>query len=246
MEAVDREGWMEHQAVVEGTIQGLIELIEFHFGFEGIQIERQAGDSFQFQRGRRDDVIVQAFNGDLSLGVLHAAQQVDQLPDGVGDQPAKIARVDIPVGAARPQLKGSDAAHAVLQNGQTTFVQMTVGGDDQVGTEQIAVFTYKIGDMRRVKITASRLTAIAPNRYEGYFLMAAWQRQSGDLEGALASLNKSAAMTMVESSPMLFRGLVLRELGEKENAAKAFAEALRIDPANRDAELLLSAVLEND
>ena len=111
------------------------------------------------------------------------------------------------------------------------------------GLGQVA---YKLGDMRRVKITASRLTAMAPNRYEGYFLMAAWQRHSGDLEGALASLNKASAMTSDESSPMLFRGLVLRELGAMGDAAESFAEALRIDPANRDAELLLSVVLEEN
>ena len=105
---------------------------------------------------------------------------------------------------------------------------------------------YKLGDMRRLKITAGRLIAMAPNRYEGYFLMAALQRQEGDLQGALSSLDKAASLTSEESSPMLFRGLVLRELGEQAMAARSFAEALRIDPANRDAELLLSAVLEDE
>lgn len=111
------------------------------------------------------------------------------------------------------------------------------------GLGQVA---YKLGDMKRVKITAGRLIAMAPNRYEGFFLMAAWQRQAGDLPGALASLNKSAAMTSKESSPMLFRGLVLREMGQPENAARSFAEALRIDPTNSDAQLLLSVVLEDN
>ncbi len=104
---------------------------------------------------------------------------------------------------------------------------------------------YKLGDMNRVKITASRLIAMKPNSYEGYFLMAAWKRHNGDLNGALASLNKASSLTSDDSSPMLFRGLVLHELGQQDNAAKSFAEALRIDPANRDAEQLLAMVLED-
>jgi len=120
------------------------------------------------------------------------------------------------------------------------------GASDIRAWFELGQIAYKIGDMRRLKITASRLSAMAPNRYEGYFLMAAWQRHTGDLEGALASLNKSAAMTNDESSPMLFRGLVLRELGEQDDAIKSFAEALRIDPGNKDAELLLSAVVEDN
>ena len=120
------------------------------------------------------------------------------------------------------------------------------GANDIRAWFDLGQVAYKIGDMRRLKITASRLTAMAPNRYEGYFLMAAWQRQNGDLKGALASLNKASAMTPDESSPMLFRGMVLRELGQKDDAAKSFAEALRIDTANHDAELLLSAVLEDN
>lgn len=120
------------------------------------------------------------------------------------------------------------------------------GAGDLRAWFELGQVAYKIGDMQRVKITGARLIAMAPQRYEGYFLKAAWQRHEGDLPGALASLNKAASLTSDEASPMLFRGLVLREMGQQEGAAKSFAEALRIDPTNKDAEVLLSAVLEDN
>ncbi|MCB9849062.1 MAG: tetratricopeptide repeat protein [Phycisphaeraceae bacterium] len=105
---------------------------------------------------------------------------------------------------------------------------------------------YKLGDMRRVKITASRLIAMAPGGYEGYFLMAALHRHEGDLASALTALDKAASLTSEDASPMLFRGIVLSEMGRQSEAARSLAEALRLDPDNKDAEQLLALVVEQE
>jgi len=120
------------------------------------------------------------------------------------------------------------------------------GGRDLRAWFDLGQVAYKLGDRHRLKIAAARLRAMAPNRYEGHFLMAAWQRLEGDLEGALTSLNRAASHATNESGPMLFRGLVLRDLGREVEAAQCFAEAARIDPTNRDAEMLLSSVIGDE
>jgi tetratricopeptide (TPR) repeat protein len=94
---------------------------------------------------------------------------------------------------------------------------------------------YVLRDMNRLRQASQRIIALAPERYEGYTLKALWQRKQGDLEGALASLDRAVERRGSEIDSLMFKGLVLKELGRTDEASAAFAMVLSEDPSNQAA-----------
>ncbi len=111
---------------------------------------------------------------------------------------------------------------------------------------ELGQVAFKLNDMARVKISANRLIAIAPQQHEGHYLMAAWQWKQGDMSAALASLDRAAASSTIDPAPVTLRGVVLQALGRNEEARRAFAEALRLDPADERARLRLAEATEEN
>lgn len=80
-----------------------------------------------------------------------------------------------------------------------------------------------LSDRVQTRRAAQRLIAVAPDRADGYVLMAMWQRQNGDREAALATLRR--ARRLPGSTAPALEGVILREMGRPEEAAEAFALA---------------------
>ena len=98
-------------------------------------------------------------------------------------------------------------------------------------------------DFQRVRIAAGRITAMAPQRFEGELLAAFWKRDRGDLSGALESATAAQRLAASTSSaPALVRGMILHEMGRTQDAEASFIQALSIDPNDARAQELLASV----
>ncbi len=106
----------------------------------------------------------------------------------------------------------------------------------------LATIALEMGDDRRLRESARRLMAVAPDRFEGYYLLAMWQRNTGDLDGALRSVGLAAARAEGDPLPMQMKALLEHEAGHIELAHEAATEALRLDPESARARALLKAL----
>ncbi len=91
MHAVDRQGRVEHQPVRDRPVSRLVEALQAEFGLHLGRIERETAGRLKLELGRGDDAVVEAFDGDFALGVLHRSKQMNERPDRVGRDAAEIA-----------------------------------------------------------------------------------------------------------------------------------------------------------
>ena len=92
-------------------------------------------------------------------------------------------------------------------------------------------------------MASSRVIALAPYRSEGYILKALWQRKQGDLAGALESLDRASEWRGEEVDSLMFKGMVLRELGREQEALETFASVVAEDPSNEVARQAMEATV---
>lgn len=95
-------------------------------------------------------------------------------------------------------------------------------------------------DQRRLRDSATRTMAIAPERPEGYFLLATWQKNKGNLSGAIASLDRAIERAGEDSSPALMQAMIYKELGQTDKATRSVKLALHANPRDERAQRLLS------
>lgn len=126
-----------------------------------------------------------------------------------------------------------------------TLVQITEteqGGKDIEAWIQLGHVSYVIRDQARLRTSASRAIALAPNRPEGYTLLALYQRNRGDLEGALSSLDKACEFRGDDSSPLVLKALVARKLEQFDVARQALQTASAQSPDDANIRALLTTL----
>ncbi len=99
----------------------------------------------------------------------------------------------------------------------------------------------KLRDQGRLRDAASRLIAIDRTRPEGYMLMAILQRQRGDLDKAVQTLDRAVELSAANAEPALLQAIVYDELGDRAAAARSAQIALEIDPDNLRARGMLGS-----
>lgn len=127
-------------------------------------------------------------------------------------------------------------ARSILQD----IVNDPQGANDVQTWTELGNIAFILKDERRLRECATRLVAIAPDRQEGYFLMAAWQRSKGNIKGAIASLDKAVERAHGDSAPAVMRGVLYQELGMKPQAAQSYRVALQANPSDERARSLLA------
>ncbi|MGD1915443.1 MAG: tetratricopeptide repeat protein [Phycisphaerales bacterium] len=109
----------------------------------------------------------------------------------------------------------------------------TEGGEKDLDAWiQLGHVSYQLRDMGRVRRAASRVIALAPQRSEGYLLRALQQRGTGDLDGALSSLDLAIQRSENDPSPLILRGLIAQQAEMPGLARSSFEAAQKLDPAN--------------
>ncbi|HYE61942.1 MAG TPA: tetratricopeptide repeat protein [Phycisphaerales bacterium] len=114
------------------------------------------------------------------------------------------------------------------------------GASDVEAWAELGQVAYMLRDYPRVKQCANRVTALAPSRPDGYVLKALSQRKSGDLAGAKKSIETAVKIDRTSDNLVLL-GMIQQDLNQNEAARLSFAEALRVNPQDANAGMLLSA-----
>jgi len=129
--------------------------------------------------------------------------------------------------------RGPEARHLYLQLAQI------YPADASVWTE-FGLLSLDLGDYRRVSQCSARITALAPERYEGYMLGAMHEFAQGDLNVALSLIEQAAERAPNIALPHLILGRFLEKSGDVNGAYEAYASALRAEPGNTDAQRQLA------
>jgi len=108
------------------------------------------------------------------------------------------------------------------------------GAGDVQAWIQLGNIAHKLNDRKRLRAAAQRVIAQAPQRPEGYVLLATWRRESGDLAGAITSLNEAIRLSPGDARPILLRGLVEEEMADYAKAAQTYAFAAAMSPEQAD------------
>lgn len=104
---------------------------------------------------------------------------------------------------------------------------------------ELGSVAWQLGDLRRVAQAGARVIAIAPNRYEGYFLKGVYERESGNVREAIRLFGEAASRSSDAALPHLILGRALEETGDLDGALMAYAGAARIDASDSDTQMLL-------
>jgi tetratricopeptide (TPR) repeat protein len=97
--------------------------------------------------------------------------------------------------------------------------------------------SYVLRDQARLRTSATRVVALAPELPDGYVLRALSQRKSGDLQGAMASLRQAISIREEAQTYMLL-GMVQQDLNQIDASMRSFAAAAKLDPSNELAQEL--------
>lgn len=100
----------------------------------------------------------------------------------------------------------------------------------------------ELNDLPRMRICAGRLIALAPERHEGYLLRALHQKQSGDLAGALRSIDQAVDTSGTNYEPALLKSMWLAEAGRQEEALATAQQVLQADPGNARAQQIVQGI----
>ncbi|PHQ80957.1 MAG: hypothetical protein COB69_05060 [Phycisphaera sp.] len=122
------------------------------------------------------------------------------------------------------------------------------GGKNDLGSWlDLGSISYSINDMSRLRQSAQRIIELAPERPEGYLYRALWQRKHGDADAALATLAKGFTKSDMPIEAYMLRGVIEHDLGMNAAAQRSYQAAADLDPANEQAQLLLSLLrVESD
>ena len=101
---------------------------------------------------------------------------------------------------------------------------------------------WDLGDYPRMALCGARVTALAPERFEGYLLKGVNERHHGNLEEAETLLRQAADRAGDSSLPHLVLGRVLEQLGDDQAALNAYETALAVEPQSADALALFEAL----
>ncbi len=113
--------------------------------------------------------------------------------------------------------------------------------DAWVGLGNVACI---VNDPYRHKSAARRVLSLAPDREEGYLLMAIYHRRRGELADALRYLDMGSQVVADTNAIFTLAGVVLSEMGRTDEARQVLGAALGKDPTNRTASGMLDSLDE--
>lgn len=95
-------------------------------------------------------------------------------------------------------------------------------------------------DKGALRQAMQRVQAMAPDKADGYMLRAMYARIDRRPDDALRSVNEAVARTGQDSTPYVFKAIILQDMGRVNEAKQALMQATQLDPSNAQAVALLS------
>lgn len=99
-----------------------------------------------------------------------------------------------------------------------------------------------IGDHSRLRVVANRVATLAPQRPEGFVMRAMYLRQSGELRAALQAIDTAITLDDQAATPKLIRGLILKDLGRTDEAARGISQLIQRRPDILAARNMLASI----
>lgn len=125
------------------------------------------------------------------------------------------------------------------------LVESNEGASDVHAWLELGNVAYILQDGKRLDQASSRLIAVAPDRYEGYFLRAAYFRQKDELSSALKSADEAVRVAGSNGTgPLILRGMILTDMNRQDEAMQSFASAVELDPTNTRTRALYEALAQ--
>ena len=108
----------------------------------------------------------------------------------------------------------------------------SAGANDVNAWIEMGNIAWILNDNHQLSDAGTRLVAIAPNRFEGHYLLGLWNMRSKKLERSAQSLIRAVDLAPEEATPALMLGVVFEEMGRHADANKFFRTALRLNPTD--------------
>ena len=126
-------------------------------------------------------------------------------------------------------------------------ILLDLTSDDMGSTDAPAWYALgrvglELNDRQSVRDAANKLLAISPATYHGHLLMALFQRERGDIDRALRTIDRAVSLATDDPEPALVQAVLLAEVGRHDAAQAAAAQAVEIDPDSIEARSLLAAL----
>jgi len=106
----------------------------------------------------------------------------------------------------------------------------TEGGNDIEAWVDLGNAAYVLKDKVRLRNVALRLTAMSPDRHEGYMFRGVIQTIDGNPTAAITSFDQAILRTTTDATPLILKGLALQDLGKLDEARDTYVAAIKIDP----------------
>ncbi len=106
------------------------------------------------------------------------------------------------------------------------------GANDVSAWIELGNVAWVLDDNYQLSEAGTRLVAIAPNRYEGHYLLGLWSMRTGKLERSAQSLIRAVNLAPEDATPALMLGVVFEEMGRHADANRFFRTALRLNPTD--------------
>ncbi|MFU8828292.1 MAG: tetratricopeptide repeat protein [Phycisphaerales bacterium] len=116
------------------------------------------------------------------------------------------------------------------------------GSNDFAAWMGIAQVSIVLRENLRLREAANRMMRMAPERHEGYLMLAIYQRGRGELDSAAALLDKAIERSRKDPQPAVLQAMIYHDLGRPADALRSARTAQRIDPTSTQAQLLISAL----
>lgn len=136
-----------------------------------------------------------------------------------------------------------------IMDARQIYIRLTegdAGAKDVTAWIELGNVSYMMKDDRRLREAGARVTAIAPERFEGYVLKGLHHRRRGELEHALECFDRAAERRGTDTEPLVLRGLLLEQLGRADEARESYETALKQDPENTSIAQLFNAIPPKD
>ncbi|MHC4989923.1 MAG: tetratricopeptide repeat protein [Planctomycetota bacterium] len=128
---------------------------------------------------------------------------------------------------------------------RTVYTELSQVNPDNVEVwVELGTIAWELGDFHRVAQCSARITTLASDRYEGYMLRGIYERHNKNLESAVQAFRQATSYSADATLPHILLGISLEEFGQYDSAQLAYRDALRIDPASREATVLLQRLDE--
>ncbi len=97
-------------------------------------------------------------------------------------------------------------------------------------------------DKATLRQTMQRVQAMAPDRPDGFMLRAMYCRLDNRPADALSAINQAVARAGDDATPLVFKSIVLQDLGRIGEARATLAQARQLDPNNLQVTALLNQI----